>query len=358
MTTDLLQNVTLGDVAHDFIFHRDKLGSVPMAEGVSSVDSIFMFIFWSSAIVFVGLMVAMVYWSIKYRRRPGTIAPASPSHNTGLELAWSVIPLGFFVYMFFEGFHGYISHMAAPPDSLELAVTGQKWNWTVQYPNGAESPVTLPVGSQNVPVFYVPEQKPVKFRMISRDVIHAFWVPDFRFKIDVQPNRYTSYWFKSEGLDLVSTGTLPDGAKYRDHYVFCAEYCGDLHSEMAAVIRVVPEAYYNQTIAKWNDAVDPVELGKRVWTSRCATCHTIDGGKNTGPTWKGIFGHEVAFTDGTTYTAEQMSNEEFFSNYIRESVLIPAKKIVAGYPNQMPSFMGQLTEPQINGVIQYIKTLK
>lgn len=358
MTTDLFQSVTLGDVAHEYIFHREGLGAVPTADGVSAVDSIFMFIFWISTAVFVGLIVAMLWWAWKYRRRPGTIAQASPSHNTVLELAWSIVPLGFFVYMFFEGFHGYISHISAPPDAVELQVTGRKWNWTVLYPNGAETPELQLVGSQNVPVFYVPENKPVKLRMISQDVIHSFWVPDFRFKIDVQPNRYTSYWFKSEKLDTVSTGALPDGAKFCDHFVFCAEYCGDLHSEMAAIIRVVPEAYYNQVINKWNDSVDPVELGKRQWASKCASCHSIDGSKNTGPTWKGVFGHAVEFTDGTSYTAEQMGNDEFFAGYIRESILVPSKKIVAGYPNQMPTFMGQLNETQLSGIIAYLKTLK
>ncbi len=358
-TSDLFNSMTLGDATHEYIFHREGLGGRSMADGASMVDSIFMFIFWVSTAVFIPYVVMMMYWAFKYRRRPGTIAPASPSHNTLLELSWSIIPLGFFAYMFFEGFHGYIARMVIPSDAIELQLTGRKWNWSMLYPNGAEPPEQKDIGLSNkVPIFYVPEDKPVKIRMISQDVIHAFWVPDFRVKIDVQPNRYTSYWFKPTKLDEASTGTLPDGEKYRDHFVFCAEYCGDQHSEMSGIIRVVPEGYFNQVINKWNDAVDPVELGKRQWASKCNSCHSIDGAKNTGPTWKGIFGHEVDFTDGTKNTAEQMANDDFFAAYIRESIIVPSKKIVAGYPNQMPSFAGQLTENQINGIIAYIKSLK
>ncbi|HRJ48893.1 MAG: cytochrome c oxidase subunit II [Phycisphaeraceae bacterium] len=348
----------LGDAVHDYIFRRDGLGGRSMADGAASADGIFMFIFWISTAVFVPFTVLMLYWAFKYRRRPGTIAQASPSHNTMLELAWSVVPLGFFAYMFFEGFHGYMARLTSPPDAIEMHLTARKWSWTLAYPNGAETPVQQRVGAQDVPVFYVPEDKPVKFRMISQDVLHAFWVPDFRAKMDVIPNRYTSFWFKPDRLDSASTGTTDTGVKYRDHFVFCAEYCGDLHSEMAAIIRVVPEAYYHETINKWNDAVDPVELGRRQWAAKCASCHSVDGSKNTGPTWKGLYGSSREFTDGSSYTPEQMANDDFFAEYIRESILVPAKKIVAGYPNQMTPWAGQISEAQINGIIAYIKSLK
>jgi cytochrome c oxidase subunit 2 len=353
-----LGSATLGDIAHDFIFRRSGLGSAPMAEGVRSVDSIFMFIFWISTIVFVPIIAVTVWWSFKYRRVPGTIAQPSPSHNTILELAWSIVPLAFFAYMFFEGFHGYISRVSVPPDAMQINIVARKWSWGATYPNGAEPPITQHVGATDVPVFYVPEGKPVKFRMISTDVLHSLWIPDFRIKVDVIPNRYTSYWFNADKLDNHATGTLADGTRYRDHFIFCAEYCGDMHSEMAAIVRVVPEAAYQAAITKWVDAVDPVELGRRQWVSKCASCHTIDGNKNTGPTWKGIFGRAVAFTDGSGHSAEEMANADAFATYIRESVFTPAKHVVAGYTNAMPSFAGQLSEAQMNGIIEYMKTLK
>ncbi len=345
-----LQSAMLADAFHDFMFARRGSSARPFAAGTEGVDSIFMWIFWVSTAVFIPLMVIMVYWVFKYRRRPGTIALASTSHNTPLELAWSIIPMGFFAYMFFQGFHGYISRMASPADAIELQLTGRKWSWSIVYPNGAETPETMTVGSQPVPIFYVPEDRPVRIRMISQDVIHAFWIPDFRVKIDVQPNRYTSYWFKPEKLEAGQTS--------RDHFVFCAEYCGDLHSEMAAILRVVPDKEYAEVTNKWNDAVPPVDLGKRVWTSKCQSCHSVDGSKSTGPTWKGLYGHEVQFSDGTGYTGEQMTDDTFFANYIRESILTPAKKIVAGFPNQMTPFAGQISDKQIDGVIAYMKTLK
>lgn len=358
MSNHVLQSATLADSAHEFMFKREGLGGKSYFTGVTDSDDIYMWIFWLSTVIFIMLMGVMLYWTFKYRRVPGTIAAASSSHNMPLELAWSIIPMGFFAYMFFEGFHGYIGRLAAPPDSIELRLTGRKWNWSAVYPNGAETPEQIVVGAVKVPVFYVPEDRPVKLLMISQDVLHAFWIPDFRTKMDVQPNRYTSYWFKAARLDDGPTKSLPDGTRYRDHFAFCAEYCGDMHSEMAAIIRVVPDAYYGQVISTWNDAVEPVELGRRKWASMCSSCHSSDGTKNTGPTWKGLFGHAVDFTDGTSYTAEQMGNDEFFANYIRESILEPQKKIVAGFGPNMNSFRGQITEPQIAGITAYIKSLK
>lgn len=311
-------------------------------------DKLFLGIFWGSTIVFIILMSMMIYWVIKYRRRPGTIAPPSSSHNTPLEIAWTVIPLAFLAVIFFYGFHGYIARLVAPADAIQLELTGRKWNWSVKYPNGAESSVTETVGASNVPVFVVPADRPVKLLMKSVDVIHSFWVPDFRVKMDVIPNRYTSYWFQADA---------PANGVSEDHWVFCAEYCGDLHSEMAAIIRVVPENVYLETLNKWATPSNPVDLGKKLYiTKGCVACHSVDGGKNTGPTWKDVYGEPVEFTDGSSLSAEQMTDEGF-ANYIRESILVPAKKIVKGYPNQMNSFQGQITEDEISGIIAYMKSL-
>jgi len=345
---------------HSVFFWR---GGVPNggAQGVTEVDSVFMGIFWLSTVCFVVLMFLMVYWAIKYRRRPGQIALPSPSHNTPLEIAWTVIPLGIMAIMFFKGFHGYMRLAVAPAGAIELDLTAQKWDWTITYPGGENSPEKVLVGDKMAPVFVVPASTPVMLRMKSIDVIHSFWVPDFRGKFDVMPNRYTVYWFNADppmGGQVLPPGSAAPGEPYEDHWIFCAEYCGDSHSEMTGVIRVVSPEAYAKVIGTWGTAgMTPVELGKRVWTVKCSSCHTSDGKISTGPTWQNLYGHEVSFTDGSTYSAAQMGDPVFFANYVRESILEPSKKIVAGFGNQMVSFQGQIKAEEIEGVIAYIKSI-
>jgi len=335
-------------------------------------DWMFMWLFWFCTAWFIVLMGLMVYFVVRYRRRPGQIAPYSPSHNTLLEVAWTVLPSLTLVFMFFEGFKGYADSAVAPGDSIEMTLKAKKWSWALIYPNGVESPeqtTTSPAGAVKVPVFYVPESTPIKFRMSSADVMHSFWVPAFRVKFDVFPNRYTTYWFKATNLDTsdpkTKTFSATDkgnekfaGRPYLDHYIFCAEYCGDQHSEMAGIVRVVPMDVYLAKIEAWgSESLEPWQLGERVYQQQCIACHSIDGKANTGPTWKNIFGHEVEFADGTSLSASEMSDDAKFANYIRESVYTPAKRIVKGFPNQMNSFQGQVSDKQLDGVIAFMKRL-
>jgi cytochrome c oxidase subunit 2 len=342
--------------------------------GVS--DNVFFWIYAISTFFFVLLMVLMVYFSLRYRRQPGRAPERSRSHNTFLELSWSVIPTIILVWMFFEGFWGYTDAIVAPVNATELQVTGQKWNWSINYPNGAASPISTrtrrmdtnapeevdanaPHGAVDTPIFVVPEDKPVSLRMSSIDVIHSFWIPDFRVKFDVFPNRYTSLWFQTKPVDWADvhkTDKTKAGLqyKYQDHWVFCTEYCGDNHSEMYAVCRVVSQADYGQIIKEWAEPTGtPVEIGQALYKIKgCNACHTLDGGKNVGPTWKNMYGHAVQFSDGSSRTDEQMTGTEF-ANYVRESVLTPAAKIVQGYPNQMQSYDGRLNPKEIAAIIAF-----
>jgi cytochrome c oxidase subunit 2 len=343
-------------------------GATPLAQ---ETDELYMWLFWFCVAWFVLLMGLMAYFVIAYRRRRGRIAPRSASHNTPLEVTWTLIPTALVIYIFWMGFDGYMRKVVAPGDAVEMRLTGFKWSWSLVYPNGGETSVTTTLGAREIPVFYMPAEKNIRLRMNSSDVMHAFWVPDFRIKADLLPNRYTSVWFRA-GAPTGATRHAMDsneaqgrnrpfvpgmeGVAYEDHWVFCAEYCGTEHSEMAAIIRVVPESDFN----RWVESVaggnmTPIQIGEQQWKQKCASCHTIDGRSNTGPTWKNVFGHEVEFTDGTKYTAEQMSDPTFFANYIVESIRVPGAKIVKGYPNNMtPWPASQLSDTQIDGIIQYM----
>lgn len=318
------------------------------------VDADFMFILWVSVASFVLLMALMVYFVMKYRRRPGVAPERSPSHHTALEVTWTVVPTIFLAIMFFRGFWVYVEHVVAPGDSIELVASAKKWVWDVTYPGGVQSTETTRIGAVDIPVLYIPAELPVKVRMSSADVMHAFYVPDFRVKFDVFPNRYTSLWFKSEpptGEKTIESGPLA-GTPYEDHWLFCAEYCGESHAEMAAIIRTVPASAYFKWYNDTRDGVgmEPLRLGQILYTTKgCVACHSVDGAKNTGPTWKDLFGKSHEMADGSVVVADE--------NYIRESILVPAAKIVKGYPNQMPSYQGQLNEKQLEALILYMKSI-
>jgi cytochrome c oxidase subunit 2 len=266
--------------------------------------------------------------------------------------------------------------MVSPDSAMELKVDAWKWAWKVTYPNGASSPETnflsfkdnmaaFEVGEADsweqskgleYPVFYVPEDTAISLRMNSQDVIHSFWIPEFRTKMDVIPNRYTGYGFHTpklrdsdKVLDTSSMLQIPG----RDMWIFCAEYCGDEHSRMAATLRIVPQETYDAKIKEWGTPKDPIVLGESLFKTMCKICHSVDGTPGTGPTWSsgnGMgFGYEAALADGSSAMRDD--------NYYRESILEPNAKVVSGYVPSMPSFQGQLSEDDIHGLITYIKSL-
>lgn len=303
------------------------------------IDAIMFFIFWVSAFFFVLLMGLTIYFSVKYRRRRGVPQQRSSSHNTPLELTWSIIPTLLMAVMFVWGFKLYLEMHTVPAGAETINVTAKKWVWDFEYDDGSTSrELTDPIVGIQYPRIAVPVGRPVRFLMQSQDVIHSLYIPAFRKKIDVFPNRYTVYTF-----------TASEPGTYQ---LFCTEYCGDQHSQMMAEVIVLNEPEYRSwraTQASTDDIPLP-ELGRTLrLTKGCAQCHSSDGSAGTGPTWKDIFGATHQFTDGTSAAVDE--------NYIRESILYPGNKIVAGYANQMPAYAGQLKEREIRALIAYIAQL-
>lgn len=328
-----------GDWLHELFFR-----GVAQTEEAVKTDGLFMLTLWFSVFFFVLLMGLMFYWVVKYRRRPGVPAPVSASHNGPLEIFWTVVPSSALIVIFYLGFEGYMSKMVAPRDAITLEVTGLKWDWNIKYPGGERSSYSTSMGTKaNVKIFVIPEDSDVKLLMKSNDVIHSFWVPDYRTKIDLYPNRLTTYTFKTEKLN--------EGERYRDHWIFCAEYCGDLHSEMYGIFRVVSKKDYQDVLTDWSSGnLSPVELGQVVYRNNCISCHSVDGSPNIGPTWLNAYGVQRAISGGTSVLVDE--------NYIRESILYPQAKIVAGYEGQvMTAFAGLLSDDDINGVIAYYRSL-
>jgi len=311
----------------------------PMSNHASHVDSVFMFIFYLSLVLFVAIVGCLVKWSIQFRRKPGDPVPDPLPHMPRLEAAWTIAPFFIVMGLFHVGFKGYAKLTVAPADVILICVFAQKWSWNFQYPNG---------GSKNYLV--VPVNKPVKLIISSSDVLHAVYIPAFRIKRDAVPGQYSTAWFTA-----IQTGETD---------MFCAEYCGGVsddpekqsgHWSMHADVKVVSEEEYNKFLTGIlgpQPGESMPDYGKRMWNEKsCSQCHTTDGGVGSGPTWSHLYGKTESFSDGTTGLVDD--------NYIRESILTPNAKIVRGFQGGlMPTFAGQLQEVEITGIIEYIKSLK
>jgi len=294
------------------------------------VDALMAFILYVCIFFSVIVFAGIIFFSIKYRRsRQKAEAEAGPSHSTALEITWTLVPLLLVMIIFVWGFRTYMKMSVVPKDALEIKVTAQKWFWSFAYPEGATS----------VNELVVPVGKPIKLLMSSKDVIHSFFVPAFRMKRDVLPNRYTITWFEAtqEGnFDLA-----------------CAEYCGSKHSGMIGKVRVVTDRAYADWLvssSKAGEGLTPVQFGAKLYKSKeCITCHSIDGSLIEAPSFLGVFGHEVAFNDGKRLIADE--------NYLRESILNPAAKVVAGFQPIMPTYQTLLKDAEVDALVAYIKSL-
>lgn len=330
-------------------------------------DEMFLFLWWFCVAWFVFLMGIVFYLVVRYRARKGVAGPRSSAHNTPLEIAWTIIPTIMLVVIFFKGFWAYIDKVAPPGNAVELNLTGFRWSWQLVYPNGAETNEDVTIGARPIPVFYVPEDSNVRFRMNSSDVMHAFWIPDYRIKADLLPNRYTQVWVRTGKANTSPEKPLNypepkraflNGAPYTDHWVFCAEYCGDEHSEMAAILRVVPKDIYEKWLLYVGTPDDLVKWGEQLYKGRCASCHSVNGNDNTGPTWKGLRDRDSLFADGSKMTAAEKADEVAFKDYIWESVREPGKKVIAGKGNNMTPYPpALLKDEQLNAIFEYMKTL-
>ena len=276
-------------------------------------------------LLIVGLMGTFL---VLYRKRPGHRAERTSTHLTALELTWTIIPSILVIFIFYFGISGYIDVRTPPDDAHEVQVTGQKWQWLFTYPNGVVSPD-----------LHMPAGEATRLTMRSEDVIHSLYIPAFRAKMDAVPGRYSKLWF---------TPTEPG-----QHQIFCAEYCGTGHSSMLSQAYVHTREGYDAWLREEEDKTlnrSPVALGGDLYKNRgCAQCHSVDGHRGIGPSFKGIFGKQEHLADGSTVLVDE--------NYLHESILEPMAKVVAGFQPVMPTFKGKLKDKEIAGLIEYIKSL-
>jgi cytochrome c oxidase subunit 2 len=268
-----------------------------------------------------------LYFVYRYRRQHPGERPAPVEESRALEVSWIVIPTILVLLVFNWGFKSYVKMNVAPSGAYEIQVRAQQWNFLFEYPNGVTSDT-----------LYVPRGEEVKMRMSSTDVLHGFYIPAFRVKYDILPNRYTSVWFKA--------------TERGDYDLFCTEYCGTGHSDMDKVVRVVSRQRFQEWLESAATPKDiPLpKLGEQLYSQQgCQSCHSLDGSRKVGPSFQGLYGkknHTMA--DGSSVTADE--------NYLRQSILQPEQKIVQGYQNLMPGAYSSLSERQLTALIEFIKT--
>lgn len=339
-------------------------GTLPLAATDLAVrwDHLYEFLIAISAFFFIAVMALMIFFAIRYRHRPGV----KPKYLTGshtLEAIFVFGPTFLLLLIFFWGYAVYHQMTQAPANAYEIHVIAKQWVWQFQYDNGRTTTAEV----------YVPLNRPVKMIMTSQDVIHSFFVPNFRIKQDVVPGMYSSVWFEAR---------IPG-----KHQIFCAEYCGTSHSQMLAKVIVLTDDQWRawndgkkienipdarDVAANWDaqrrtaesDSIatgesasrfEPVlslaQQGKALFQSKgCVSCHGSDGNNKLGPSLRGIYGHPVLLSDGS-----QVMRDE---NYLRESIEQPQAKVVRGYNPVMPTFQGLVNETEMNALIAYIKSLK
>jgi cytochrome c oxidase subunit II len=274
-----------------------------------------------------GITMAIVYFFFKYHRKEANEVGVPIQGDFRLEATWIIIPLILAMGMFSWGAVIYVDYRHMPQDTLDIYIIAKQWMWKAQHPNGLKE----------INELHVPAGRDVRLTMASEDVIHDFFVPAFRVKMDVVPGHYNTMWFRP---------TKPG----RYHF-FCSQYCGTNHAIMGGWVTVMEPADYAAWLSgSTGGEVNPVLVGEKLFVEKaCITCH-VPNGTGRAPSLNGLYGAKVLLADGSTVIADDA--------YIRESILQPNAKIVAGYQPLMPTFQGQLTEEQILALTAYIKSLQ
>lgn len=310
-----------------------RFASLWMPDSASTVsdgtDTLFYFVLSLTGLFFVGIVTAMVYFALRYRKRSDLDRTSPIDSNVRLEALWSIVPAILLTVVFVWGFKHWVTLRVPPAHTLDVRVTARQWSWQFDYPrDGIQSDQLV-----------VPVDTAVKLIMTSKDVLHSFYVPEFRVKQDVVPDRYTVAWFEA--------------TKVGTYNLLCAQYCGRDYSRH--VTRVVVKSA--EDYAAWVDngglegAPEPATLGKVLYKRYgCSACHSEDGSASTGPTFQGVYGKTERFVDGSSATVDDA--------YIAESIRKPSAKVVAGFTPVMPSFDGKVNDKQIQAIIAYLKSLR
>lgn len=290
------------------------------------VDHLYFFLIAVSAFFVVLIASLIVFFAIRYRRRAVNEVGRKVVPSLALELAWTIIPLCLGLVMFGWGARLYFTETRPPGETLDIYVVAKQWMFKFQHLDGR----------REIDELHVPVGHSVRLTATSEDVIHSFYVPAFRLKADILPGRYTTLWF--------------DATRVGRYHLFCSEYCGTRHSAMTGTVVVMTPTDYQAWLAGGTEDVPLAAQGQKAFQDlSCTTCHRPDG-QGRGPSLEGVYGSKVLLSTGQTVLADDA--------YVRESILSPTAKIVAGYQPIMPTFQGLVSEEQLLALIEYVKSLK
>ncbi len=281
-------------------------------------------VYWVATIICIvifGIVAGVTIYSVfKFRARPDDEEDGAPIHgHTGLEIFWTAVPTALVTAISVYSGVVLVGNEKVQKNHGVVEVTAQQFAWSFTYPDEGitTGELVVPIGRQ------------VELKMTSKDVIHSFWVPEWRLKQDVVPG--------------VTTRLLVTPNKLGTYDVICTELCGLGHAAMRARARVVEPAEY----AKWVQDVKAARAqggtaqGKELFTSAgCGGCHTLaDAGTSgqVGPSLdQALKGKDAAF--------------------VRQSIVDPNAVIAQGYqPNVMPQDFGStLSKAQIDGLVEYL----
>ena len=303
-------------------------------------DAVFFYVFGLSVAFLIFITTLMIYFVVRYSKKRHPKAEQIEGH-LGLEIVWTTIPLVLFLSIFYYGWTNYEYMRLAPRDAMAIRVTARQWNWSFEYPNGKQSKV-----------LFAPIGKPMKMEVRSTDVVHGFFIPSFRLKIDAVPARTNTTWFQA--------------TKLGSYDIECTVICGVDHSLMLSKVVVVPEDEFKAWYFGGEDAPEPgkslraaeahpdlgsLPQGLAVLTAKgCTTCHSIDGKPKVGPTLKALYGREQQILVAGNYRTITVDDA-----FLRRSITNPSGQVVRGYPPSMPQV--PLTDQELNEVVRYIKTL-
>jgi cytochrome c oxidase subunit 2 len=289
------------------------------------VDNLYFFMVATSGFFAVLVTLLVIAFAIRFRRRsPDGVG--EPIHGSlALELIWTGIPFVLAMVMFVWGASVYFALARMPDEALDIYAVGKQWMWKFQHREG----------QREINELHVPVNTPVRVILTSEDVLHDLYFPSFRTKIDAIPGRYTQLWFNATDV-----GT---------YHIFCAEYCGTRHSGMIGRVVVMPQNEYEAWLGGGATEGTLAQRGEKLFSQfACITCHRADS-QGRGPLLNGVFGHAVSLASGNTVIAD--------AAYVRESILNPTAKVVAGFAPIMPTFQGQVSEEQLLALTEYIKSL-
>jgi cytochrome c oxidase subunit 2 len=289
------------------------------------VDALYLALTLISLFFMAAVFLPILFFCIKYRRG----SPADRSHpSTGsnlIELGWTTLPTLMGLALFGWGAIDYFRIERKPDNAIEVQVVGKQWMWKIQHAEG----------KREINELHIPVDETIALRLTSQDVIHSFFVPAFRVKQDVVPGKYTSEWFKP-----TRTG---------EYHIFCSQYCGTQHAQMIGRVVVMQAQAYERWLKSGEQTESIVRAGERLFHNRgCSGCHAPNS-KFHAPLLEGLYRNPVPLSDGTMLTADDQ--------YLRDSILQPAKQISAGYDNIMPSYSGHLREEEIMQLIAYLKAI-